>query len=339
MVMARTSRADPGAEPTVLGATVGPSPAPTPLPVASGEGVPAELPEITVSGDLPSGPAGGLVARRRDLAISVTVPETVLRPRELTLQILHDGEVVQAIARPSPAEEPEPIELAEGPNRLSARLVGPNGPGPTATEIEVFLDTKAPSLSIDSPRDHQPVEGERVTVRGESDPGATVVITNRRTDVGKPLTVGPSGSFEGVVALVPGENEIRIRATDLAGNSEVIDRAVERAGAGVRAKISANPRTLSARALPSQVRVIGKLRDRDDRPVKGARVTFTLTIPGQATVRSEEVLSGPDGTATWKEQVDAEGIETGDAQIALIAQLPTGGRIDAASEDALTIVR
>jgi hypothetical protein len=208
-----------------------------------------------------------------------------------------------------------------------------------ATEIEVLLDTQAPSLKVNAPRDHQPVDGERVTVRGESDPGATVLIVNRRTDVEIPTTVGPSGEFEEVVQLEPGENEIRIKASDLAGNTEVVDRAVERAGAGVRAKISVNPRRLSARGLPSPARVIAKLRDKDDRPVKGARVTFTLTIPGQATVRSPEVVSGADGTATWKAQIEPEGIETGSAQVALIADLPTGGRIDEDSSEALVIER
>ena len=79
--------------------------------------------------------------------------------------------------------------------------------------------------------------------------------------------------------LEPGENEIRIRASDVAGNAEVVERAVERAGAGVRRRSRSNPKHLSARALPSQVRVMARLHDKDDRPVKGARVTFTLTIP------------------------------------------------------------
>src|SRR6185295_5432988 len=132
---------------------------------------------------------------------------------------------------------------------------------------------------------------------------------------------------------------IRIRASDLAGNAEVVARGVERAGAGVKAKISVNPKHVSARALPSQVRVMARLHDKDDRPVKGARVTFTLTIPGQATVRSPEVVTGADGTATWKEQIEPEGIETGPAQVALIAELPTGVRFDDDSEDALVILR
>ena len=173
MVMAMTSRAEPGEDPPSLGASVAASPTPTPVPVASGEGVPTELPMIALDSELPASPSGGLVTKKPDASLKITVPETVIRTRELKLEILHDGEVVDTILKPSGIETPEPIHLAEGPNRLSARLVGPKGPGPMATEIVVILDTQSPTLKVNSPRDHQPVDGERVTVRGESDPGAS----------------------------------------------------------------------------------------------------------------------------------------------------------------------
>ena len=47
----------------------------------------------------------------------------------------------------------------------------------------------------------------------------------------------------------------------------------------------------------------------------------------------------PGKPPAWKQPIEPEGIETGNAQVALIADLPTGGRLDADSKDALVIDR
>ena len=88
MVMAMTSRAEPGEDPPSLGASVAASPTPTPVPVASGEGVPTELPMIALDLELPASPSGGLVTKKPDASLKITVPETVIRTRELKLEIL-----------------------------------------------------------------------------------------------------------------------------------------------------------------------------------------------------------------------------------------------------------
>ena len=86
MVMAMTSRAEPGEDPPSLGASVAASPTPSPVPVASGEGVPTELPMIALDSELPAGPSGGLVTKKPDASLKITVPETVIRTRELKLE-------------------------------------------------------------------------------------------------------------------------------------------------------------------------------------------------------------------------------------------------------------
>ena len=45
------------------------------------------------------------------------------------------------------------------------------------------------------------------------------------------------------------------------------------------------------------------------------------------------------GPPRGRQPIEPEGIETGNAQVALIAELPTGGRFDADSKDALVIDR
>jgi hypothetical protein len=341
MIMAMTSRVERGTStaPADDAAALAPTATVTPMPAASGEGVPTELPMIALTSEHVSDPLTGTVTRDREATLQVTVPDTVIKSRDLTLQVLHDGEVVESIGKPGDTEDPKPITLNEGPNRLSARLVGPNGAGPAATDIEIVLDTQAPTLKVAAPPDHKSVEVDRVTVVGTSDPGTTITIVNRRTRAESPLTVGPSGEFEEVVLLEPGENELRIKASDVAGNVESVIRSVDRAGAGVKPKISVTPRQLSARQLPRSVRVMATLHDKEKRPVKGARVTFTLSVPGQATERSQEIMTRADGKAVWKVEIPPEGVETGDAQVTLVAQLPTGIRVGADSVRALKIVR
>ena len=136
------------------------------------------------------------------------------------------------------------MQLKEGANVLGARLVGPAGNGPTF-EVPIELDTRPPSLDIQSPRENQSTDEDRVTVRGQSDPGAALSVLNRKTREERDQVVGPNGTFEEIVFLEPGENVIRIKVTDLARNAEDIERTVDRAGDDVRARITVEPRHLA----------------------------------------------------------------------------------------------
>jgi Glucodextranase, domain B len=335
MTMAATSTARPGPQPLEPAALTVTATA-TPGPVVAGEGVPTELPNLIIKADTNDDGSGGLVTRDREAGIVVKVPDTAIRARDLTLLVMRDGEIVEEIERPAGTEQPQPIELREGPNVLATRLVGPGGEGPVF-ELPIVLDTKAPSLKVLAPKDNQRIDEEQVTVRGTSDPGATVVVVNRTTREDGTQTVGPTGRFEEIVFLEPGENEIRVKVTDLAGNSNDIDRTVNRSGADVEGRISVDPQRLSVRRLPAFVRITAHLRD-DGKPVVGAQVTFTLSVPGQPTKASHTIESGPDGTALWRTEVVPEGIETGEAQVTMQAKLPVGGRVDAVSKrSALTV--
>jgi hypothetical protein len=328
MAMARTSTVQPSGEPVDETAIV-PTATVTPAPQATGEGVPTELPTIAIEAAREA-PSGGLLTSDREVALVVDIPETVIRTRQLSLEILRDGAVVETIPRPGDREEPTPVQLKEGANILGARLLGPAGNGPTF-ELPIELDTRPPTLEVHSPRENQSTEEDRVTVRGQSDPGAALSVLNRKTREEREQVVGPDGSFEEVVFLEPGENVIRIRVSDVARNANDVERTVDRAGDRVRARLTVEPRQLSVRRLPAFVRITARLLDKEDRPVEGAEVTFTLSVPGQPTQPSPKLVSKDDGTATWRPEIVAEGIETGKAQITMVARLPVGGRIDAFS--------
>jgi hypothetical protein len=65
-----------------------------------------------------------------------------------------------------------------------------------------------------------------VVVHGQTEAGANVTVD------GTPVSVAPDGSFAATVPLVPGSNQITIRATDAAGNTATVKRTVVRTGAG-----------------------------------------------------------------------------------------------------------
>jgi hypothetical protein len=78
--------------------------------------------------------------------------------------------------------------------------------------IHVIRDTVPPPLSVDQPVNEAITNQPTITVRGETEPGATIRINENV------VAVDPNGRFEVKVMLTEGENNISIVATDAAGN-------------------------------------------------------------------------------------------------------------------------
>jgi len=78
--------------------------------------------------------------------------------------------------------------------------------------IHVIRDTVPPPLSVDQPVNDAITNQPTITVRGETEPGATIRINENM------VAVDPNGRFEVKVMLTEGENNISIVATDAAGN-------------------------------------------------------------------------------------------------------------------------
>ncbi|MBF0510110.1 MAG: hypothetical protein HQK57_14445 [Deltaproteobacteria bacterium] len=111
------------------------------------------------------------------------------------------------------------VDLKEGENTIvvaAQNLVGKS----TETTIKVKVERSGPLITVDEPLDGQKVSTPQVTVAGavsDSNGVAGLTIGGREVALGSGQTV----KFSQVVSLRPGDNQITLRAKNLAGNETV----------------------------------------------------------------------------------------------------------------------
>jgi gliding motility-associated-like protein len=99
--------------------------------------------------------------------------------------------------------------------RLRIRLTASDDVGNIATkDFFVGLDSTAPGLKIDSPKDGDKLSSPKVVIKGKVDePKAKLTINAQEVKYDQ-----ESGQFSYEISLNFGENEVKIEAIDLAGN-------------------------------------------------------------------------------------------------------------------------
>ncbi|UCD92179.1 MAG: S8 family serine peptidase, partial [Methanobacteriota archaeon] len=112
-----------------------------------------------------------------------------------------------------------PVALFEGSNPVSVSAEDAAG-NMAGTLITVNVDTVAPYLFLDSPEDGTITNVPSTSVSGWTELSASLLVN------GLPVTVQPDGSFSTNLALIPGENNIFVNVTDLAGNANGAQRSV-----------------------------------------------------------------------------------------------------------------
>jgi hypothetical protein len=88
--------------------------------------------------------------------------------------------------------------------------------GNTATSTRtVYIDTSKPFISISYPLDNTKVDHRMITISGQTESGATIVV-NTETIV----KIGDDGLFTVPVVLEDGVNRVTVKALDASGNNE-----------------------------------------------------------------------------------------------------------------------
>jgi hypothetical protein len=111
------------------------------------------------------------------------------------------------------------LTLSKGENEVHASTKDAAGNIRTA-DYQVILDTTPPALVVNSPIDKSNVTTETIPVSGKTEVGAVLMVNDIRVDLAK------DGSFSTYTLLTPGQNKIKITATDAAGNVSTISRMV-----------------------------------------------------------------------------------------------------------------
>jgi bacillopeptidase F len=272
----------------------------SPAPVAStlGVRVPEAQPHIL-------NPEGGSTTEW-DFDVRVQVPQEDLARKWLTLVVMRDGKIIGQTPKPKPGGEVIVVaRLLEGTNELSTALEGPDGRGPLSETWAVTLDRDRPPLALTSPKDKSKTFDRTVTVTGTSEPGSEVTVTvDASKFVSEALTAGPAGTFELVVPLKKGPNEIAVVAEDTAGMPRRHAITVQRKDGKPDVTLNA-PRSIKRSSLPKTVRLEVEVSDSSGDKMEGALVTYNLG--GTRPADEFQTETNGKGRAVWPVEITAEG--------------------------------
>lgn len=191
-----------------------------------------------------------------------------------------------------------PVELTDGINDFTVTLVGPGGESDHSPVVRYVLDTKKPGITLTAPKDGATVNRKAVSIEGRSQARSTLMARNATTGESIVGTADVDGRFVLSLPIAMGGNRITITATDPAGNVGEKKLTVTRGSGRLRASLSASSYAIKRSALPEPIRLTVTVDDPDGKPLKDARVTFTLSIPGVKTVTGE-ARTDANGRATF----------------------------------------
>ena len=103
------------------------------------------------------------------------------------------------------------LTLIEGKNILIVDSVDDVG-NKAEVIIAVYLDTIAPALTINDPKDGITVNTPEITIDGSTEPNATIILNNLQLS-------NTNGAFTKKITLIEGLNFINVTAMDAAGNN------------------------------------------------------------------------------------------------------------------------
>jgi hypothetical protein len=217
-----------------------------------------------------------------------------------------------------------PVTLTTGINDFSVTLVGPAGESESSPLARWILDTNPPGIKLSSPKDGAEINRKAVTIDGRTQARSTIVIRNTKTDDSISGTAAADGTFSLAVPIASGSNVIHIAITDPAGNANALDLTVRRGSGRLRASIASSVYSISQKDLPTDVRLTVLVDDPDGAPLAGARVTFTLSIPGIPTITGDATTDA-NGQAVFATKIP-KGASKGGGSAAVLVQTDAFGK-------------
>ena len=228
-----------------------------------------------------------------------------------------------------------PVKLTKGINDFSVTLVGPGGESESSPLIRWVLDVTPPVIKLTSPKDGALINRPAVTLQGRTQGRSTLNARNMKTGQSIGGTAAADGAFSLNLPLDNGTNPIRLTATDPAGNSKTAELSVRRGSGRLRASVSLSFYSISQKQLPQQIRLVAVVDDPDGRPLEGARVTFTLSVPGIKTITGDGVTDA-NGQASFSTRIP-KGADPGGGTAGILVRTTDFGRTT--DETVITIRR
>jgi hypothetical protein len=192
-----------------------------------------------------------------------------------------------------------PVELSKGINDFSATIDGPGGESDASAIVRFVFDASAPKITVTSPKNNSVVNGKTVRIRGKTQARSTLLARNESSGSSVGGTAGSDGAFSLDLVLSTGINKITITSTDPAGNESETTLTLRRGSGKLTVTLAASDYQIKRSDLPQSVTLTATVTDPDGRALAGADVTFTLSMPGVATVTIDG-KTGANGRATFR---------------------------------------
>jgi hypothetical protein len=228
------------------------------------------------------------------------------------------------------------ITLVEGVNAFTATIVGPGGESEPSPVVTYVYDVTKPRISLTSPANGAVINAESVQLVGQTQPRSQMRVRNATTNAIVTGEADASGNFSLALAIGTGTNDIGITAMDPAGNENHLVLAVRHGSGVLSASLSGSASQVKLSSLPARTELTVVVSDPDGRPLEGARVTFTLTVPNVSVITSSTMETGGDGTATWSTSIP-KGAKTGLVSATVIVQTTQYG--ETTNRTVMTIVK
>jgi hypothetical protein len=217
------------------------------------------------------------------------------------------------------------VALSAGTNTFTATIVGPTDlESEASAAVSYILDTSKPRITVSSPKANAVVNGKTVTINGQTQARSTVSARNAATNGTVSALADGKGAFTVVVPLGTGSNTIQITATDPAGNANTANVTVRRGTGALTAKLAASTYQVKRSILPEPVTLTVTVTDPDGRALAGAKVTFTLAVPGVPAIASSQLTTGANGRASFTTTIP-RGATKGQSSATVIVDTDTLG--------------
>ena len=228
-----------------------------------------------------------------------------------------------------------PVDLTAGRNDFTATVISPGGesePSPVATYI---LDSEPPKITLTAPKTGATVNAASVDLVGKVQARSRLIARSESNGSTTTGTAGADGSFTLVMPLATGSNAIKITATDPAGNVGTLTLTVVRGTGVLTVSLSASTYRISVAGLPQPITLIAVVTDPDGQALRGAVVTFSLTLPKIPAI-TYEARTGTDGKVTFSTTVP-KGIDVGSGLVTVLVNTNNYGQ--ATNRSVITVVQ
>lgn len=130
----------------------------------------------------------------------------------LSVAIYLNGGKIDEVQANETGEFEAEIKLSEGENIIKAKGVSGQNESEFSDSVTVGYKKEGPKLEIEQPKEGETIkEPSQYDVKGKTDPDTTVTVNDFQA-----IITGDKFSY--ILTLVNGENNIKIVATDAAGN-------------------------------------------------------------------------------------------------------------------------